>query len=210
MKKVKLASLILTLVGFTACSGGGGSGSSGAAIGNVGTSGAGGSFGDIAAAVSGWTSNCVQGVNVQSKDIMSTTGSSLVINSTLYDDASNCVDGLKFRGIKTTYSVLTSGTNSVETNSTNIDIAPTKLEMIAYTVGAANDLNIGAECGKTDWVANQWVDVTSMPCFSSSVFYTIFRINGNNLNFGDSSGMNDGSTALKRPTSLNMSYTFTK
>lgn len=204
---IGLTSLIL----MTSCSGGGGgSGAGGALAGNVGSGGAGGSFTDIASATGGWTSNCVQGVNVQSKDVMSTSGNSILLATTFYDDASNCVDGSKFRGFLYTYSVTTSGTNVIETNSTNIDLTPTKFEMIAYDVGTANDLNMGAECGKTDWVANQWVDVTNLPCFSNATFYTIFRINGNNLNFGDYSGMNDGSTELKRPTSLDMSYTFTK
>lgn len=208
---IKRIPVVLATAVLMSCSGGGGSGGgSGTAIGNVGTGGAGGSFSDIASASGGWTTSCIQQTNVQTISKASTSGNSLVMVTEEYYDNATCAQNDKFSTRRATYSVSTSGTNTVATNSTNIDMTLTKLEVYIHEPAHAQNQNTGSVCGKNDWVSGQWIDITNTSCFDSAPYYTIFRINGNNLNFGDTSGMNDGSTEQKRPTSLDMGFTFTK
>lgn len=194
----------LTIACLSSGGGGGGGASTATQI-----SGAGGSYQDLAQGP--WLLGCTaeNQENIKIIEKYAFSDNKLNYEIRLYDDTSNCEDSRKYSGEKVEFLAETKGTNQYNSVATNLDLTVIKHQKIAFTAGAAHEYNQVSECGISNWVPGQWVDITNTSC-SFSTLFTIFRIvDGNKLYWGDiQSTANDGSQESLRPRTLMLWYFF--
>ena len=156
-----------------------------------------------------WSMNCFSsGLFLESAEFASFTGTHETLQRVFYKD--DC---------KTLGSVLTiTGTISIVPLS-NSNLQGINLKVDAATL-VSNDssfimlLNLGGVCGLHGWKVGEPRNVAGLNCNDQrvpqvgEVVYDIFRLKGDSLWFGDTSGGRDSTSEATRPINLNEQKTF--
>lgn len=161
-----------------------------------------------------WQSVCYLDQGVKIFDSATFTDTTLTSTSTHYESSSSCNDTSKERAFRVNANYQIGSESSYVSGSKHFNSQPTKVEMIGYTVDAVAEMNDNSWCDKTDWVVDQWADVTNTSCDSDN--YQIYKVeDGNKLYEGviaadDATTCSgdpcDGTSDLRRPRVLESSY----
>lgn len=125
---------------------------------------------------------------------------------------SGCQEGSLVFSTRSTIEVTTLGTSAENTSATKIDLKKIKLEMAEHTQSGISSNNSIAACGKTDWIIDEFVDITNTSCLTTPLdtTYQIFKISGDSLIFGVLNSNRDGTAPGMRPVEFDDSFPFIK
>lgn len=167
---------------------------------NIGKPGAGGSLEDLAAPTK-WKGQCVDRSDGDSVNpSFSVQKQTMTITSIIHED--DCESGASHE-YRAVYRLVTQGTNSINTDATNLNMTAIRIEMKPSSQATADKFNSDNECGRAGWEEGKWRNVTTTDCFPKNPnYYTVFAIEEttNRLFLGienDAEGK-DGSTPAKR------------
>ena len=94
------------------------------------------------------------------------------------------------------------------------DLTVVKAQEIMAAQEAVQAANESKFCGKSDWVINQPVEIST--CDDIKIFrkgssiFTLMKVDGNQLWMGDSSADGAGETAATRPTKLDLAEPYSR
>lgn len=166
-----------------------------------GTPGNGGSISDLRATANGWNTGCLPINLSNSKEAEFKVSGVIFVHTEISYGGAGCSTAQ--RALRATATLEAKGTSGSYSSATALDIIVSKLEIQVLSTAVANSYNSSSYCGKTDWAVNgQWFDMTGLSCSDTAPIYDIFKITGSQVVFGNKSGSNDGSSTLKRPTTL--------
>jgi hypothetical protein len=160
-----------------------------------------------------WYSGCLAYGNGGTKVANVFAGNTNAKTAFYFINDASCGNG-DFR-IDTSHTISLGSTADATTGAKSIDWTVTTYDATPLTANGATTMNSQSYCGLTNWVVGVTQNTLALNCGgitvnTGTVDYDIFKITEGTLVFGyDNSGVNDGSTAEKRPSTLG-TITYTK
>lgn len=131
-------------------------------------------------------------------------------SSYTYIDTTNKLDGCSSASRKVEYySTYEFEAGETTNGKTKADFTLEMIKVTVYDEDTLDNFNSLELCDKGDWELKKSVEVTGKKCSDDLVFddegtqyFDIYKITGDKLQFGDSSGGLDSTSKAKRPTTL--------